>query len=119
MKMYEKLGMDTEAALKWVKECAIRYCRDCPAYETQELRDVCAPKYLLSDVHEPPKVPLVALIQTQEDLNKALKDLHRVCRKYRYCDECPYYRSSDYLVPFGRCFFCLPFRNDRRAEREG
>lgn len=62
MKMYEKLGMDIEAALKWTEACltGARACNDCPAYKIMPkntLVNECASKYLLSEVKEPPKVP--------------------------------------------------------------
>lgn len=89
MKQYERLGMDTEAALKWVKECAIRYCRDCPAYETQELRDVCAPKYLLSDVPKPPKVPRWQTAKTQEDFDRLYNSFKQFCAENE-CMSCKF-----------------------------
>lgn len=110
MKMYEKLGMDTEAALKWTTACltGTRMCDDCPAYKIMpdNMRvSNCASEFLLSEVQEPPKVPRVALIQTLEDLRKALTDLRVVCKKYRKCDDCLYYKIAGDAVPLGRCFF--------------
>lgn len=108
MKRFEKMGMSTEAALKWIGECQHRKCEDCPAVDGPKgsVSALCASSYLLSDVPEPPKVPRVALIQTQEDLNKALTDLRGVCFKYRDCEDgCPYYGLSGDAVPLGRCLF--------------
>lgn len=105
MKVYEKMGMDTEAALKWIYQCKGRPCLDCEAYPNKtsgELSSRCAARYLLSDVHEPPKVPRTngdrIRAMTDEELAKYLDGLGfggtpPTCdmdgeRDYKKCRDC-------------------------------
>lgn len=92
MKMYEKLGMSTEDALKLVEECATRNCRECPAYKTQKFGDAatkCASKYLLLKVPEPPKIPRWKTARTQEDFDRLFDGFKKFCNG-RLCDDCKY-----------------------------
>lgn len=91
MKMYEKLSMDTEAALKWIEECATRNCRECPAYKTQKFGDAatkCAYRYLLSDAPELPKIPRFMTAKTQEDLDRLFAEFDKYCTNTFLCKEC-------------------------------
>lgn len=93
MKMYEKLGMSTEDALKWAQECAKRNCRECPAYKTQKFGDAatkCACRYLLSDAPELPKIPRWKTARTQEDFDKLCDDFVTACKARGDCDLCKY-----------------------------
>ena len=93
MKMYEKLGMSTEDALKWMEECATRNCRECPAYKTQKFGDAatkCACRYLLSDAPEPPKIPRWMTVKTQEDFDRLFDDFVKACKALDDCDMCKY-----------------------------
>lgn len=94
MKRFEKMGMSTEDALKWVGECATRNCRECPAYKTQKFGDAatkCACRYLLSDAPEPPKIPRWKTAQTQEDFDRLLDGFKKFC-KGTDCKDCKYYK---------------------------
>lgn len=94
MKMYEKLGMSTEDALKWTEECAKRNCLDCPAYKNAQRPETivtnCAPSYLLSEVPEPPKIPRWQTARTQEDFDKLYNDFVTACKALDDCDMCKY-----------------------------
>lgn len=93
MKMYEKLGMSTEDALKWVEECAKRNCLDCPAYKIAQRTETivfnCAPNYLLSDVPKLRKIPRWQTAKTQEDFDKLFDGFEKV--RKGTCEDCKYY----------------------------
>lgn len=94
MKMYEKLGMSTEAALKWVIDgVENRPCTTCPAFPTKG-RDyptcaLCAARFLFSEVPEPPKVPRWQTAKTQEDFDKLFDGFEKV--RKGTCEDCKYY----------------------------
>lgn len=94
MKMYEKLSMSTEDALKWVGECEKRNCLYCPAYKIAQRPETilfnCASLYLLSDVPEPPKIPRWKTARTQEDFDKLCDDFVTACKARGDCDLCKY-----------------------------
>lgn len=92
MKQYEKLGFDTEAALKWIGECQHRKCEDCPAVDGPKgsVSALCASSYLLSDVPEPPKVPRWKTAKTQEDFERFYTDYMDCCGRQTGCTSCKY-----------------------------
>lgn len=88
MKMYEKLGMSIEDALKWISECQHRDCKDCPAVEGPKgsVSALCA---LLSEVQEPPKVRRWQAAKTQEDFERFYTDFRAFCNPAD-CASCKY-----------------------------
>ena len=110
MKQYEKLGLDIDGALKWIAGCCGRYCWECPSdgpssHGCSSAR--CAAEYLNAEVPEKPKIPRVALIQTQEGLNMAYEELREICISHKRCVNCPYsiqVGDCNALAP-GACFF--------------
>lgn len=106
MKMYEKLGMSTEAALKWVEDCERKSCVDCPAPgKTGYVRSAkCAAAYLLSEVPETPKVPRWKTVKTQEDIDKIFSDFDAMCRKNHF-DKCNYFTFCLGNYPIPGCFY--------------
>ncbi len=89
MKQYEKMGFDTEAALKWVDECKSRKCADCSARDHRPGAPAfCAVSYLLSDVPDPPKVPRWQTAKTQADFEKFKDAFYRFCIGQGYCAGC-------------------------------
>lgn len=102
MKRYEKMGFDTEAALKWVEECKKRKCADCPAlYHRPGSPAFCATSYLLSEAPQPPKVPRWQTIKTQKDIY-AIHDTFRKMCDTQGCAGCKYHVEHD---GFGECIF--------------
>lgn len=100
MKQYEKLGMDTEAALKWIEECKERKCLECVAYPTMingSVSSACAAGYLLAEVPEPPKVPRWQTAKTQEDFDKLKDDFAALCKN---TDECIYCKYAKFFVTY-------------------
>lgn len=96
MKQYEKLGFDTESALKWVDGCKTRLCGDCSAREHRPGAPAfCAVSYLLSDVPETPKVPRWKTARTKEDFDKLLENFITLCCRQDDCQYCDYYEHSD------------------------
>ena len=102
MKQFEKMGFDTEAALKWVDWCPGRPCNECPAFLTKGKKTMrsCAIEYLLSDVPKPPKVPRWTTAKTQGDFEKMFKNFISLCCGQDACKYCDYYAHSDGV----RCF---------------
>lgn len=94
MKMYEKLSMDTEAALKWVIECAYRSCEVCPSIRNG-LTSQCAAHYLLSEAPKPPKVPRWKTVKTQEDFDRLFAEFVNYCTHTLQCKECRLNRNTD------------------------
>lgn len=91
MKQYEKLGFDTESALKWVDGCKTRLCGDCSAREHRPGAPAfCAVSYLLSDVPETPKVPRWKTAKTQEDFERFYTDYMDCCGRQTGCTSCKY-----------------------------
>lgn len=93
MKMYEKLGMDTETALKWAQECQNRMCKDCPgggSIRTATISASCASSYLLSEAPEPPKVPRWVTAKTREEFDKLHDAFSLFCREQGTCSHCKY-----------------------------
>lgn len=110
MKQYERLGLDIDGALKWIAGCYGRACYECPAEGPSKhgySAARCAAEYLNAEAPEKPKIPRVALIQTQEELNNAGEELRKICITHEHCVGCPYARQNsacNVLTP-GSCFF--------------
>lgn len=106
MKQYEKMGFDTEAALKWVEGCKTRLCKDCSARDHRPGRPAfCAVSYLLSDAPKPPKVPRWKTARTQEDFEKLYQHFKlNYCDKFgpEHCNGCKYQNcgSLSCLYPY-------------------
>lgn len=92
MKMYEKLGMSTEAALKWVEDCERKSCVDCPApRKTGYVHSAkCAAAYLLSEVLKLRKIPRWTTAKTQEDFERFYTDYMDCCGRQTGCTSCKY-----------------------------
>lgn len=92
MKMYEKMGLDTEAALKWAGNCVNRSCKECLAGTMPDtIRvSICAVDYLLSEVPEPPKVPRWTHAKTPEDFERFYTDYMDCCGRQTGCTSCKY-----------------------------
>lgn len=110
MKQYERLGLDIDGALKWIAGCRDRACSECPA-DGPSIHGCsaakCAAEYLNAEVPEKPKVPRVALIQTQEELNNAGEEFRKICIAHKHCVNCPYINKTLAAGGIGpwMCFF--------------
>ena len=93
MKMYEKLGMSTEDALKWIAGCCSRFCRECPAYGLSGHGNStawCAAEYLNAEAPENPKIPRWMVAKTQEDFDQLFTDFKVFCKWPTGCPGCKY-----------------------------
>lgn len=90
MKMYEKLGMSTEAALKWVEDCERKSCVDCPApRKTGYVHSAkCTAAYLLSEVPKLRKIPRWMTVKAQEDLDRLFAEFDNYCTNTFQCKKC-------------------------------
>ena len=86
MKRWETENWTKEKIVAFIKECAVRPCKECPAYtNTFDPSWGCAGSYLNKEVTT---IPRWQTAKTQEDLDRLCVEFSKLCGKYLNADGC-------------------------------